>query len=692
MPTFTCPDLPLDGLLRRAAARRPAAPALRAGELTVSYGELDERADRVAAWLAGPAGIRPGARVAVANVLDPSFAALFNGIVRAGATAVLVNPLLPADGLLHVLRTSRAETAFLPAAAAGLLAPHRRTVPHLHTVVAPHADGPETPETPDGPETADGPHVPDGPELPVVSGVPAVSGASASAVVPLRTVWDAPARAPRHRVTPDDLACIQFTSGTTGRPKGVLLTHRNMVANARQTALAHALDAHSVTLNHLPLHHVMHLNSALYAGACQVLCQDPDPYASLATAAAHGATHYFGLPARLHRLAADARLATAPPRPAGPRLRVVLSGGSALRPDAARALRAHLGVPVLQGYGLAELSPLTHCQRPGDEPGAVGRTVPGTGCRIVDVTTRRPVPRGEPGEVLLRGPQLMTGYLGEERCVRIDADGWFATGDIGLLDASGSLRLVDRLDDVFTCDNELVSPSEVERVLHRDPRVADCVVTRWPDPVHGGLAWAGIVLRGAGPGGDPCTPAPDAGRRSGGASAGRRSEGASVPGSVPEPVSVPAPVPVPGSAPVPGATHVNASASVPEDGPVPAPVPEDGPVRTAVLSSVSGDGAVLDDVVARANRELAPHERIRVAEVVEAVPRTAAGKLRRRVVRQRVAERAAAVPSSSVPRTAPGTRSADPADSADPVGPPPPALSGPPAPVACTVPPPHTVG
>ncbi|MFG7946963.1 hypothetical protein [Streptomyces cacaoi] len=134
---------------------------------------------------------------------------------------------------------------------------------------------------------------------------------------------------------------------------------------------------------------------------------------------------------------------------------------------------------------------------------------------------------------------------------------------------------------------------------------------------------------------------------------------------------------------------------------MPAPVPEDGPVHTAVLSSVSGDGAVLDDVVARANRELAPHERIRVAEVVEAVPRTAAGKLRRRVVRQRVAERAAAVPSSSVPRTAPGARSADPADSAgpadpadpaSPVGPPHPALSVPPAPVACTVPPPHTVG
>lgn len=293
---------------------------------------------------------------------------------------------------------------------------------------------------------------------------------------------------------------MQFTTGTTGTPKGVLLSHRNLVANAWQTALAHGLSADSITLNHLPLYHVMHLNSALYAGACQVLCQDPDPVASLTAATRARATHYYGLPARLHALAADERLARGVPP--GLRLSAVLSGGTALRPQAARTLEQRLGVPVIQGYGMAELSPLTHCQRPAHyRSGTVGTVVAGTECRLVDLTTGRPLGPGSTGEIQVRGPQLMAGYLGEGP-TPTDADGWFATGDVGCADHEGNLRLVDRLTDVFTYDNEIVSPSHVEQILADDPRVADCVVADWPDPQHGALVWAGIVLRsgtGTGP-------------------------------------------------------------------------------------------------------------------------------------------------------------------------------------------------
>ncbi len=126
---------------------------------------------------------------------------------------------------------------------------------------------------------------------------------------------------------------------------------------------------------------------------------------------------------------------------------------------------------MIQGYGMTELSPLAHNQRPGDPVGrgAVGRALPGTESRIVGLDDREPLPAGAVGEVQVRGPQVMAGYLHDEEPSRIDAEGWFSTGDVGRLDDDGVLHLVDRLDDVFKHDNELVSPAAVERVLAEDP-------------------------------------------------------------------------------------------------------------------------------------------------------------------------------------------------------------------------------
>ncbi|MEU8891645.1 class I adenylate-forming enzyme family protein [Streptomyces sp. NPDC048442] len=463
MPHFTVPDLPLDALLREAAVRDCEGIALRTEDTAVDFAALDARADRVAAWLEQENEGRRGVRTGVVPALGPDFAALYYGTVRSGATAVLVHPMAAEEGLRHVLATAEVEVAFVPATTAKVLTAMRDALPRLRTVV-----------------------VTDGPHGPVRDGT-----------VPLELALESAPQAPEgHPADPASIAAVQFTTGTTGPPKGVLLTHRNLVANAKQTAVAHRLDCTSVTLNHLPFFHVMHLNSAMYAGACQVLCQDPDPFASLAAAAGAGATHYYGLPARLHRLAADPRLAAAGPAPGGTRLTAVLSGGSALRPQAAHLLRERLGVPVVQGYGMTELSPLTHCQRPGrHRPGTVGEALPGTQCRLVDLASRLPVGPGATGEVQVRGPQLMAGYLGDRRPQRIDADGWFSTGDVGHLDEEGELCLVDRVDDLFSYDNEIVSPSRIEGVLREDPRVADCIVADRPDDVHGALAWAGIVLR-----------------------------------------------------------------------------------------------------------------------------------------------------------------------------------------------------
>ncbi len=464
MPSFTYPELALDGLLRRAAIRDPRKAALVTGSGTVDYAELDDRTDRVAACLEQAVGHR-GASVGVANVLDPVFAACYYGTVRSGNIAVLVNPLIRPTALRHVFASAAVEVAFVPMATAELLVKLSDVLPKLRTVFVTDAED----------------------EVVPADTVPLH--------IALKSVPEHPTA--RRAAAPGAVACVQFTTGTTGRPKGVRLTHRNLVANAAQTASAHALDTQAVTLNHLPLFHVMHLNSGVYAGATQILCGDPDPVASLALAARTGATHYYGLPARLHALAADPRLdGRTEGVPAGPRLTAVLSGGSALAPSTARRLRDVLGVPVVQGYGLAELSPLSHSQRPGDgaRRGCVGPAVPGTECRIVDLATREEVPEYATGEIQIRGPQLMAGYLDEHEPSPVDGQGWFSTGDVGYLDEDGALFVVDRLGDVFKYDNELVSPTAVERVLTEDERVADCIAAGWPDPVHGAVVWAGIVL------------------------------------------------------------------------------------------------------------------------------------------------------------------------------------------------------
>ncbi|AZM94069.1 AMP-binding protein [Streptomyces sp. W1SF4] len=523
------PHLPLDGLLRRAAERAPDAPALRVGERTLTFGELDARADRIAAFLECSVG-RRGARVGVANTLDADFPAAYYGTVRSGNTVVLLNPLVSPTRLVKVLASAAVELAFVPRATAELLADAEGRPPCLSLVLVTGAGDEPVP----------------GDTVPVDLVLDAVAAATRRAAPGEPAAFD-----------PGAEVCVQFTTGTTGRSKGVRLTHRSLVANAAQTAVAHQLDAGSVVLNHLPLYPPMHLNSAVHAGACQVLCPDPDPLAALALACATGATHHYELPARLHRLAADDRLHgpdALPGVPAGPRLRAVLCGGSALTPDAARILGERLGVPVIQGYGLAEFSPLTHSQRPDRPvPGSVGPPVPGTECRVVHPETGVPLGPGDTGEVQVRGPQLMAGYLGESG-PPVDADGWFSTGDVGRIGPDGDLFLVDRLGDVFLHDGELVSPSAVERVLVADPRVAECAVVGWPDAVHGSVTWAGVVLR----------------------------------------------------------DHEAAGA------------------------------AVLEEIAARANTRLAPFERIRRVEAIDAVPRTPVGKPVRGELRRTVRTRAAA--------------------------------------------------
>lgn len=438
----------LDGLLAEAAAAWPDRAALIVGDRRHTFAELDAEASALAETIRT---LLPGTGqvIAVAAVLDPLFAIAYYGVVRSGNVAAVVNPLLREDGLAHALGSSGAVGALLDPGLLARLGAVRGRLPELRDVLP--LDTPRL--------RAAEPWPPAGPE---------------------------------------DVACLHFTSGTTGLPKAVRLSHRNLVVNARQVALAHRLDAASVTVNHLPSYHPMHLNSAVRAGATQVLCPEPDPVASVESADRHGATHLYSLPFRLAALAGDQRLTGLRLKP-GTR---IASGGSALSPQAAATLTARLGVPVFQGYGLAETSPLTHSDDPDDPVhGSVGRPVAETEHRVVEVTSRAVLPVGGTGEVQVRGPQVMKGYLGGPDGQGLEPDGWFSTGDVGAVGPDGRLVLVDRLKDVFKYHNWLVTPSETERALLGHPLVADCAVFDHPDGPAGSVVHALLVLRG-----DPADP------------------------------------------------------------------------------------------------------------------------------------------------------------------------------------------
>jgi long-chain acyl-CoA synthetase len=452
----TYPDAPLDAVLAEVASRQPDSPAIvmpdPAGgpDRSVTFAELDRRVDafaaHVAATLREAGAPATGSVVAVASELTISFAVAYCGVLRSRNVVTPVIPLLPPRGLAHVLGTSKARVAVL--------------TPALWAKVD-HLAG----ELPDLAATVD---------LDVALDFAADDGRTGRPRLP----------------DPSTPACVQFTSGTTGAPKAAVLSHRNLTVNAFQTADAHELDARSITANHLPTYHPMHLNSALVAGATQVLCAVEDAADAVRMAAARGATHLYSLPVRLARLAGHPEL----PGLRAPTLRVIASGGSALAPPLADVLARQFGVPVVQGYGLAETSPLTHSDLvAAPRPGSVGPPVADTECRVVAVDAHAPGADepGAVGEVQVRGPQLMLGYLGAEDSGA--DDGWFSTGDIGRMDQDGWLYLIDRIKDVFKHDNWLVSPTVVERNLLDRPEVADCCVVDRPDALHGGVAHALLV-------------------------------------------------------------------------------------------------------------------------------------------------------------------------------------------------------
>jgi acyl-CoA synthetase (AMP-forming)/AMP-acid ligase II len=435
----------------RARSRRIAlVDAATGGSLT--YGRLADRVARVAAGLRR-LGAGPGDVLALVAGNCPEFPVVLHGALAAGLAVAPASPLLVARELAGLLSRARARVVVAAAGAAPLVA----------AAVAGIAPG----------------------------RAPEVLGLDEAAAL-----GDGEAAEPMPAVDPGAPALLLGSSGTGGPPKTAVLSHRAFVAAVRQfgAAPALALGDRDVVGMVLPFAHgfgAIALNHALRHGARVVSLPRFDLDAFLRMIQEHRVTTTFVPP--------PVALAIAEDRAAGrydlSSLRTVLIGAAPLPAEAERAVAARLGCVVGQGLGMTEAEPLA---LPGETVvrGSVGHLVPGTEAVVVDPATGGRLPEGEAGELWVRGPQLMTGYLGDggATAATIDPDGWLHTGDLVAVDG-GRLFVVDRLKELIKCNGLQVAPAELEAELASHPAVADAAVVPRPHPTAGQVPVAYVALR-----------------------------------------------------------------------------------------------------------------------------------------------------------------------------------------------------
>jgi len=296
----------------------------------------------------------------------------------------------------------------------------------------------------------------------------------------------------------DDVVVLPYSSGTTGLSKGVMLTHRNLVSNIEQSLGAITISDDDAFVAVLPFFHIygmqVLMNMGLRAGATIVTMPRFDLEQFLSLHQEHKLTRAFVAPPMVvalakHPLVDNYDLSA---------LKLVFSGAAPLSAELAAECGARLDCEVVQGYGMTELSPVTHATPMGMfKAGSVGLTIPSTETRIVDPLSGDDLGVDQDGEVWVRGPQVMKGYLNNDAATKatIDDDGWLHTGDIGHVDADGHLYVVDRLKELIKYKGFQVPPAELEALLLTHPQVADAAVIGIPDDEAGEIPAAYVVLR-----------------------------------------------------------------------------------------------------------------------------------------------------------------------------------------------------
>lgn len=443
--------------IERWADFQPDKPALRFAGADISYGALDAAVRRTAWVLESALGVRRGDRVAHLGLNSPDLIVLLFACARVGAMLCPLNWRLAPPEHAAILKSAQAKAVFAePDYLAGLESVLDDLEAMRRVAWGPPRDGWEARDVLEGAAEAD-------------------------------------MRRPSGHL--EDAALLVYTSGTTGRPKGAVLTQSALFWNAVNSAHAHDLTSRDRVLSFLPMFHVGGMNimttPALHAGASVILQRRFDPDAFFDALAADRPSLTLMVPAvmqaiQAHRRFADADLSC---------LRLINAGSSTIPHALIEGFHAR-GVPVCQIYGSTETGPIAVYLRAEDAFARVGSTgKPAIHCdlRLVD-DAGRDVPDGEPGELWVRGPNVMAGYWRDEEATgEVMVDGWFRTGDVGVRDADGFVTINDRRKDLIISGGENIYPAELENVLMDIDGVREAAVIGRPDPKWGEVAVAVLV-------------------------------------------------------------------------------------------------------------------------------------------------------------------------------------------------------
>ena len=491
-PHMSYPGRPLGDILALTAVHRPNKVATHFLGAELTYRDLKQRSDALAASLAGM-GIRKGDRVAIMLPNCPQYIIAAFAILRLGAVIVNVNPSYTEREFLVIATDSTPRVLIALDALAPMVQNVRTQTTLEHIIVTSIAEYAAA--------AAPAPRI-DG-TLPLADLIAVRSGSGQD-----QSGIGGGLEALRVPIGSDDLAVLQYTGGTTGTPKGAMLTHGNIFANVVQTIAwtnpMYTLSGEERYLVVIPYFHIYAFSvcmmMGLWIGALQVIHPKYDPDAVLASIKQFRPTYFPAVPTVFVSLLNHPKV-----RECGlEAVRHFNSGGAPCPVEVMEHWEQTIGRPLTEGYGLSETSPVTHStpQLAVRKLGSIGLPIPDTDMKIVDVETgTSETPLGEAGEICIAGPQVMKGYWNKPeesaRVLRADADGtiWFHTGDIGTMDADGFSTIVQRKKDLIIVDGFNVYPSEVESVLYSHPAVRLAAVIGVPDAYHGETVKACVAFK-----------------------------------------------------------------------------------------------------------------------------------------------------------------------------------------------------
>lgn len=466
-PPIDFPDIPYDHLLRRAAERHPDRPAIIYQNLILTYREIVSMVNGIANGLRS-LGIGKGDHICLFTLNRPEYTITLNAAATIGAVVSPMNPSYKEREVGYQLEDSEVKAILVQRELLPLLQNvlSQKSLSHLKHVIV---TGDRVPET-----------------MP-------------EAIPFARLLREfSPKRPEPVEIHGNALLALPYSSGTTGLPKGTMLSHRNVATNHLQFLTASGINASDVTLIFLPLYHiygVMLTGSFLAAGATQVLMERFDLLKALELCEKHGVTWFFAVPPIIMALAntsADLKQMKT--------VKYIMNAAAPLSLEPARKLQERTGIRIVQAYGLTETSPDTHLSPTSPELirlESAGLLVHNTEQKIVDLETgERELPVGEDGEIIVRGPQVMLGYWkAPEETARALRNGWLYTGDIGHVDAEGYTYIVDRKKEMIKYNAFSIAPAELESLLMEHPAVMDAAVIGVPNEESGEVPKGFVVVR-----------------------------------------------------------------------------------------------------------------------------------------------------------------------------------------------------